>query len=205
MPPPSALFPIIPVWLCCRWRNASALSLDKCDLFDLPLPLPLFLIVPTVPPTMSAEHSALQNIGMPVFHPRGFPAHTTAASPAASRSPSPTSAHDVLTLRALVTTKEAGVIIGKGGKNVADLREQTGVRAGVSKVTPGVHERVLTVGGSVEAIAKVRSSISPASSHPSLSPPGIQLHHHPTRLIHSLSRFPLLISPTHLYPPPYLT
>ena len=59
-----------------------------------------------------------------------------------------------MTLRALVNTKEAGVIIGKGGKNVADLREQTGVRAGVSKVIAGVHERVLTVGGSVEAVAK---------------------------------------------------
>ena len=93
--------------------------------------------------------------------PRGIPlAYPTKASPAVSRSTSPTSAHDVLTLRALVTTKEAGVIIGKGGKNVADLREQTGVRAGVSKVTPGVHERVLTVCGSVDAVAKVRAPTS---------------------------------------------
>src|SRR5687768_134185 len=38
-----------------------------------------------------------------------------------------------LTLRALVSTKEAGVIIGKAGKNVAELRETTGVKAGVSK------------------------------------------------------------------------
>ena len=49
-----------------------------------------------------------------------------------------------LTLRALVSTKEAGVIIGKGGKNVAELREVTGVKAGVSKVVQGVHDRVLT-------------------------------------------------------------
>jgi heterogeneous nuclear rnp K-like protein 2 len=86
-------------------------------------------------------------------------AEHTAHQSTASRSPSPTSAHDVLTLRALVTTKEAGVIIGKGGKNVADLREQTGVKAGVSKVIPGVHERVLTVGGSVDAIAKAYNLI----------------------------------------------
>lgn len=57
-----------------------------------------------------------------------------------------------------MTTKEAGIIIGKGGKNVADIREQSGVKAGVSKVVPGVHERVLTVSGSVEAVAKVRQS-----------------------------------------------
>ncbi|EDR15025.1 uncharacterized protein LACBIDRAFT_227785, partial [Laccaria bicolor S238N-H82] len=64
-----------------------------------------------------------------------------------------------LTLRALVSTKDAGVIIGKAGKNVADLREQTGVKAGVSKVIPGVHERVLTVTGPVEAVAKAYTLI----------------------------------------------
>ncbi|KAG8844285.1 RNA binding protein, heterogenous nuclear RNP-K like protein [Tulasnella sp. 330] len=59
-----------------------------------------------------------------------------------------------LTLRALVSTREAGIVIGRGGKNVADLREQTGVKAGVSKVVPGVHERVLSVSGTVEGVAK---------------------------------------------------
>ncbi|KZT30494.1 cytoplasmic protein [Neolentinus lepideus HHB14362 ss-1] len=75
-----------------------------------------------------------------------------------SRSPSP-SGQDMLTLRALVSTKDAGVIIGKGGKNVADLREQTGVKAGVSKVIQGVHERVLTVTGPVEGVAKAYTLI----------------------------------------------
>lgn len=62
---------------------------------------------------------------------------------------------DQLTLRALVSTKEAGVIIGKGGKNVAELRDSTGVKAGVSKVVQGVHDRVLTVSGTLEGVAKV--------------------------------------------------
>jgi predicted RNA-binding protein YlqC (UPF0109 family) len=75
-------------------------------------------------------------------------------SPQHSRSPSP-SGQDALTLRALVSTKDAGVIIGKGGKNVAELRDQTGVKAGVSKVTPGVHDRVLTISGPVERVAEV--------------------------------------------------
>ena len=82
--------------------------------------------------------------------------HFPLASPQGSRSPSP-SGRDVLTLRAIVSTKDAGVIIGKGGKNVADLREQTGVKAGVSKNLPGIHERVLSITGSVESVAKVRS------------------------------------------------
>ena len=58
-----------------------------------------------------------------------------------------------LTLRAIVSSKEAGVIIGKAGQNVADLRDKTGVRAGVSKVVPGVHDRVLTITGALDGVA----------------------------------------------------
>jgi len=65
-----------------------------------------------------------------------------------------------LTLRAIVTSKEAGVIIGKAGKNVADLRDETGVRAGVSKVVPGVHDRVMTVTGALDGIAKAYGIVS---------------------------------------------
>ncbi|KAH9837128.1 uncharacterized protein C8Q71DRAFT_586819 [Rhodofomes roseus] len=89
--------------------------------------------------------------------PSDSPVQREATSPQ-SRSPSP-SGNEVLTLRALVSTKDAGVIIGKAGKNVADLRDQTGVKAGVSKVVPGVHERVLTVSGSVEGVAKAYALI----------------------------------------------
>jgi hypothetical protein len=64
-----------------------------------------------------------------------------------------------LNLRALVSTKEAGVIIGKAGKNVAELRETTGVKAGVSKVVQGVHDRVLSVAGTLDGVAKVKISI----------------------------------------------
>ncbi|ESK98288.1 kh domain rna-binding protein [Moniliophthora roreri MCA 2997] len=101
-----------------------------------------------------------------------------------SRSPSP-SPQNTLTLRALVTTKDAGVIIGKAGKNVADLRDQTGVKAGVSKVIPGVHERVLTVTGSVESVTKAYSFIisqlvssnasSPVTASPSAAHTSIRL------------------------------
>ncbi|KAI1633745.1 hypothetical protein F4809DRAFT_571023 [Biscogniauxia mediterranea] len=65
-----------------------------------------------------------------------------------------------LTLRAIVSSKEAGVIIGKGGKNVADLRDDTGVRAGVSKVVQGVHDRVLTITGGCEAISKAYAIVA---------------------------------------------
>ena len=65
-----------------------------------------------------------------------------------------------LTLRAIVSSKEAGVIIGKAGKNVADLRDETGVRAGVSKVVQGVHDRVLTVTGGLEGISRAYAIVA---------------------------------------------
>jgi len=69
-------------------------------------------------------------------------------------------AQEQLTLRAIVSSKEAGVIIGKAGKNVADLRDETGVRAGVSKVVPGVHDRVLSVTGGLGGISKAYRIVS---------------------------------------------
>lgn len=65
-----------------------------------------------------------------------------------------------LTLRAIVSSKEAGVIIGKGGKNVADLREETGVKAGVSKVVQGVHDRVLTITGGCDPVSKAYAVVA---------------------------------------------
>lgn len=67
-----------------------------------------------------------------------------------------------LTLRAIVSSKEAGVIIGKGGKNVADLRDDTGVKAGVSKVVQGVHDRVLTISGGCESISRAYAIVARA-------------------------------------------
>jgi heterogeneous nuclear rnp K-like protein 2 len=69
-------------------------------------------------------------------------------------------AQSMLTLRAIVSSKEAGVIIGKAGKNVADLRDETGVKAGVSKVVPGVHDRVLTVTGPLQGTARAYALVA---------------------------------------------
>ncbi|KAI7817845.1 hypothetical protein BC939DRAFT_485103 [Gamsiella multidivaricata] len=99
-----------------------------------------------------------------------------------------------LTLRALVSTKEAGVIIGKAGKNVADLRDQTGVKAGVSKVVQGIHDRVLTVTGTIEGVAKAFSLIAqtllenPITSSPPTTPVN------PLRPVAQTSSIRLLIS-----------
>ncbi|KAJ1849069.1 RNA binding protein, heterogenous nuclear RNP-K like protein [Coemansia sp. RSA 2708] len=78
--------------------------------------------------------------------------HSAASVPAAATE-APSVSDSQLTLRALVSTKEAGVIIGKGGRNVASLREVAGVKAGVSKVVQGVHDRVLSVTGILSDVA----------------------------------------------------
>ncbi|KAL1919733.1 uncharacterized protein VTP21DRAFT_1664 [Calcarisporiella thermophila] len=91
------------------------------------------------------------------------------------------SGEDALTLRALVSTREAGVIIGKGGQNVAHLRESTGVKAGVSKMVQGVNDRVLTVQGPLEGVSKAYGLIAqslvenPAHSGSLGSPPPTNL------------------------------
>jgi heterogeneous nuclear rnp K-like protein 2 len=65
-----------------------------------------------------------------------------------------------LTLRSLVSTKEAGIIIGKGGATVAEIRSKTDVRAGVSKVVPGVQDRILTVTGTLEAVTAAYAEVA---------------------------------------------
>ncbi|KAJ2801153.1 RNA binding protein, heterogenous nuclear RNP-K like protein [Coemansia helicoidea] len=86
-----------------------------------------------------------------------------------------------LTLRALVSTKEAGVIIGKGGRNVADLRELANVKAGVSKVVPGVHDRVLSITGFLVDVAHAYQLVAQTlvdnplavATHPGLQLPAL--------------------------------
>ncbi|CEP13262.1 hypothetical protein [Parasitella parasitica] len=88
-----------------------------------------------------------------------MPEHQEDSAVISEQQPHPNH-EDQLTLRSLVSTREAGVIIGKGGKNVAELREETGVKAGVSKVVQGVHDRVLTVSGTLEGVAMAYSLIA---------------------------------------------
>ena len=65
-----------------------------------------------------------------------------------------------LTLRALVSTKEAGIIIGKAGATIASIRQTTGVKAGVSKVVPGVQDRVFSVTGDAEGVAATYGEVA---------------------------------------------
>ncbi|OAA43066.1 KH domain RNA-binding protein [Metarhizium rileyi] len=102
-----------------------------------------------------------------------------------------------LTLRAIVSSKEAGVIIGKGGKNVADLRDETGVKAGVSKVVQGVHDRVLTITGECDAISRAYAIVARAllEGAPAMGMGGIVQSNgtHPVKLLISHNQMGTII------------
>ncbi|KAI8831006.1 hypothetical protein BJ741DRAFT_567730 [Chytriomyces cf. hyalinus JEL632] len=59
-----------------------------------------------------------------------------------------------ITMRAIITMKEAGMIIGKNGKNVAEIRETSGARVTVSENVNGATERVVTIVGPLDTVAK---------------------------------------------------
>ena len=59
-----------------------------------------------------------------------------------------------LTLRCLMTGKEVGPIIGKGGEIIHNTREESGAKIHISDGS--CPERVITVTGTTHAIFKVR-------------------------------------------------
>lgn len=59
-----------------------------------------------------------------------------------------------LHVRAIISSAEAATVIGKGGENVTQIRRMAGAKCTVSEYTRGAVERILTVSGLVDAVAK---------------------------------------------------
>ena len=57
-------------------------------------------------------------------------------------------------IRAVISSPEAATIIGKGGENVSNIRKLSGAKCTVSDYQKGAVERILTVSGVVDAVAK---------------------------------------------------
>jgi heterogeneous nuclear rnp K-like protein 2 len=69
-------------------------------------------------------------------------------------------------VRAVISSPEAATIIGKGGENVSNIRKQSGAKCTVSDYQKGAVERILTVSGVVDAMAKVCTlRFTPGLSH----------------------------------------
>jgi heterogeneous nuclear rnp K-like protein 2 len=59
-------------------------------------------------------------------------------------------------IRAVISSAEAATCIGKGGENVSQIRRLSGAKCTVSDYSRGAVERILTVSGMQDAVAKVR-------------------------------------------------
>ncbi|KAI1100484.1 hypothetical protein F4804DRAFT_348513 [Jackrogersella minutella] len=81
---------------------------------------------------------------------------TSITGPSAAGA-SGTNNHDETTwihIRAVISSPEAATIIGKGGENVSNIRKLSNAKCTVSDYQKGAVERILTVSGAVEAVAK---------------------------------------------------
>lgn len=64
-----------------------------------------------------------------------------------------------LHVRAIISSAEAATVIGKGGENVTLIRRMSGAKCTVSDYSRGAVERILTVSGLVDAVAKAWISV----------------------------------------------
>ncbi|KAK9710522.1 RNA binding protein, heterogenous nuclear RNP-K like protein [Basidiobolus ranarum] len=116
-----------------------------------------------MPFDQSCNYDAHTSSARPFLDPTSVSDSPVSAFARCASNPSDILSHDSkpslgnFTLRSLVTSKDAGIIIGKSGRNVAALRDSTGVKAGVSKVVQGVPDRVLSVTGTLLGVAKAYS------------------------------------------------
>lgn len=58
-------------------------------------------------------------------------------------------------VRSVISSSEAATVIGKGGENVTQIRRLSGAKCTVSDYSRGAVERILTVSGAQDAVAKV--------------------------------------------------
>ncbi|KAK4051792.1 PAB1 binding protein [Microbotryomycetes sp. JL201] len=54
-------------------------------------------------------------------------------------------------MRALIVTQDASIIIGKGGKNVNEIRDKSGSKITITESLAGNPERIMTIGGPLDA------------------------------------------------------
>ncbi|MCO5565281.1 hypothetical protein L7F22_018954 [Adiantum nelumboides] len=59
-----------------------------------------------------------------------------------------------ISMRALIVTGDASIIIGKAGKHINEIREKSGAKLTISESLPGNPERILTVAGALDAVSK---------------------------------------------------
>ena len=125
--------------------------------------------VKTEEPTTAAENGskdgdivvpdAPNGRGSPAATQETQPIQSTASHPERSSSQPPQQQGQDETgwihIRAVISSAEAATCIGKGGENVSQIRRLSGAKCTVSDYSRGAVERILTVSGMQDAVAKV--------------------------------------------------
>jgi heterogeneous nuclear rnp K-like protein 2 len=87
-------------------------------------------------------------------------------------------------VRAVISSAEAATVIGKGGENVSQIRRLSGAKCTVSDYSRGAVERILTVSGLVDAVAKAFGLIIRTLNNEPLEAPSTpQSKTYPLRLL----------------------
>ena len=59
-----------------------------------------------------------------------------------------------ISMRALIVTGDASIIIGKQGKHINEIRDKSGAKLTISESIPGNPERIMSVAGQLDAVSK---------------------------------------------------
>ncbi|KAI9738794.1 MAG: hypothetical protein M1834_008301 [Cirrosporium novae-zelandiae] len=87
-------------------------------------------------------------------------------------------------IRAVISSAEAATVIGKGGENVSQIRRLSGAKCTVSDYARGAVERILTVSGMQDAVAKAFGLIIRTLNNEPLEAPSTpQSKTYPLRLL----------------------
>jgi heterogeneous nuclear rnp K-like protein 2 len=109
--------------------------------------------LPDATPTTGLTAAA--SAGLPPF-PETHKIQSTVSNTERGRSTNaPQDESQWIHIRAVITTTEAATVIGKGGENVTQIRKLSGAKCTISDYSRGAVERILTVSGPLDAVAKV--------------------------------------------------
>lgn len=114
------------------------------------------------------------------------PLPSTAIDSAAAGSPSTATQDETkwIHIRAVISSAEAATCIGKGGENVTQIRKMSGAKCTVSDYARGAVERILTVSGAQDAVAKAFGLIIRTLNNEPLDQPSTsQSKTYPLRLL----------------------
>ncbi len=131
----------------------------------------------------AANDSAAATNGSTEIRQEALPIPSTTSTTNQLAQPPPTTSMPTqdeaqwIHLRSVISSSEAATVIGKGGENVSQIRRMSGAKCTVSDYSKGAVERVLTVSGAQDAVAKVGSPLCHTASKLTNVLTGIRPHH----------------------------